>query len=416
MATTTSTAAVAADRLPIAGARRPRLRPGHLAAPPALLDAAVAVLALAGTLALIRHGGVTPNGPGSIHIDALAIGLAGGATLPLILWRRYPIGVFTATAAASVVLAALGYPVDLILGPTVALYLLAASRTPQSPWTRRTTASVVAWFVAYLTATGAADAAFPVIQLLHTGLAWAVAWFAGERTRLRRDQMDELNQRALRAERDAERERRLAVAEERARIARDLHDSAGHAISLIAVRAGAARLRHSKEPDRSLLALQAVEDLARHTAEEIDQIVATLRDAKPADGDIEAPPGMASVGTLIAHHEAAGLELTVATVGVPRPLASSADQAVYRILQQALSNAARYGSGHARVELAYTDAAVALTITNPVSCDAAPRPAGGHGLIGMRERAGLLGGILDIQRADGAFRIHAVIPDAGHRS
>jgi len=242
-----------------------------------------------------------------------------------------------------------------------------------------------------------------------------VAWFAGERTRLRREQVDELSQRALRAERDAERERRLAVAEERARIARDLHDAAGHAISLIAVRAGAARLRHRQEPDRSLQALQAVEDLARHTADEIDQIVATLRDVNPAGGDVEAPPGLASLDTLIAHHTAAGLDLTVGTVGLPRPLGGAADQAAYRILQQALSNAARHGAGSARIQLAYADAAVALTVTNPVSPGAAPRPGGGHGLIGMRERARLLGGSLDIARTNGTFRVRALIPYPGQR-
>ncbi len=90
---------------------------------------------------------------------------------------------------------------------------------------------------AHLAATAAAHGTFPAIALLHTGLAWAVAWFAGERTRLRREQVNELNQRSVRAEQDAGRERLLAVAEERARIARDLHDPAGHAISVIAVRA-----------------------------------------------------------------------------------------------------------------------------------------------------------------------------------
>ena len=81
-------------------------------------------------------------------------------------------------------------------------------------------------FMAYLAATAAAHGAFPAIELLHTGLAWAGAWFAGERTRLRREHLAELRQRAERAERDTERERLLAVAEERTRIARDLHDSA----------------------------------------------------------------------------------------------------------------------------------------------------------------------------------------------
>ncbi|MFC7106656.1 sensor histidine kinase [Nonomuraea rubra] len=129
----------------------------------------------------------------------------------------------------------------------------------------------------------------PGIALSLTPITWAVAWFAGERTRLRREQIAELQERAMRAEREAEQERLLAAAEERTRIARDLHDSAGHAISVIAVRAGAARLRHHQDPDRSLRALEAIEELARQTAGEIDQIVGTLRGhGEAAD---EAPPG-----------------------------------------------------------------------------------------------------------------------------
>jgi signal transduction histidine kinase len=383
--------------------------------PPALLDVAIAAAALAGTLALVRHG-VAPTRRGSGGLDLIGVVLLACSTAPLIAWRRFPLGVFAVTAAASVLLAGLGYPVDLILGPTAALYLLAASRERETPWTGRTTATVFGLVAAYLGAAAAAQGAFPGVELLHTGLAWAVAWFAGERTRLRREQVAELRQRAVRGEREAERERLLAVAEERARIARDLHDSAGHAISLIAVRAGAARLRHHQDPDRSLPALQAVEELARQTAEEIDQIVGTLRDGAPANGAVEAPPGLASLDTLIAHHAAAGLEVTLDTAGAPRPLAGTADQAAYRILQEALTNAAHHGAGGARIELAFAGVALELAVTNPVLADAAPRSGGGHGLIGMHERATLLGGTLDTERANGTFRVRARIPYGGHRA
>jgi signal transduction histidine kinase len=382
----------------------------------ALLDVAIAAAALAGTLALLRHGGASPTRPGPGGLDPISVVLATCSTVPLIGWRRWPLGVVVVTAAASALMAGIGYPVDPVLGPTAGVYLLAARREPQAPWTSRTTATVVGLLLAYLAATAAGQGGFPGIQLLHTGLPWAVAWFAGERTRLRRDQITELRERAVRAERDAERERLLAIAEERTRIARDLHDSAGHAISLIAVRAGAARLRHHQDTDRSLLALQAVEELARHTAEEIDQLVGTLREGGPATGDIEAPPGLASLDTLITHHTAAGLTVTIDTAGAPRPLVAAADQAAYRILQQALSNAARHGAGSARIDLAYDDAALELIITNPVHTDDAPRPGGGHGLIGMRERATLLGGNLDTERANGAFRVRARLPYGGHRA
>jgi len=392
--------------------RRSAARPSAAA----LLDVAVAAAALAGSLALLRHGGIGPSRPGSGELDLVGVVLAACSTVPLLAWRRFPLGVFAVTAAAGVLLAGLGYRIDLLLGPAAALYLLAASRQPQTPWTRRATLTVVGLLLAYLAAAAAAQGTFPASELLHTGLAWAVAWFAGERTRLRREHIAELGERALRAERDTERERLLAAAQERARIARDLHDSAGHAISVIAVRAGAARLRHRQDPDRSLPVLEAIEELARQTAAEIDQLVGTLREGASASGVVEAPPGLASLDTLMAHHHAAGLEVTLDTAGAPRPLGAAADQAAYRILQEALTNAARHGAGSARIQLAFGEVAVELAVTNPVPADSGPRSGGGHGLIGMRERATLLGGSLDAERANGAFRVRARIPYGGHRA
>jgi signal transduction histidine kinase len=378
------------------------------------LDVAVAVGVLAGSLVLLSHGGIEPSHPGEREIDLVGVVLVACSTVPLVVWRSLPLGVFAVTAAAGVLLAGFDYPLDLLLGPMAALFLLAASRGPETPWTGRTTGTVVGLLVAYVGATAAAQGTFPGIEPFHNGLAWAVAWFAGERTRLRREQNAAFRERALRAEREVERERLLAAAEERARIARDLHDSAGHAISLIAVRAGAARLRHHEDPDRSLLALEAIEEVARQTADEIDHIVGSLRDRGSANGAVDAPTGLASLETLIAHHAAAGLEVTLDATGTERRLGPAADQAAYRILQEALTNAARHGGGSARIDLAFGESAVELTVTNPVPQDRVPRPGGGHGLIGMRERATLLGGTLDTERANGAFRIHARIPYGGH--
>ena len=379
-----------------------------------LFDAAVTAAALVGSLILLSHGGIESSRHGRAELDLLAVVLTVCSTVPLIAWRRFPLGVFAVTAAAGVLLAGLDYPLDLVLGPIGALYLLAASRGPETPWTRRTTVTVVGLLVAYMGATAAAQGTFPGIQPFHNGLAWALAWFAGERTRLRREQIAEFEERALRAEREVERERLLAATEERARIARDLHDSAGHAINVIAVRAGAARLRHHQAPDRSLLALETIEEVARQTAEEIDHIVGTLRERGSANGAVEPPTGLASLDTLIAHHVAAGIEVTVEASGAPRPLGAAVDQAAYRILQEALTNAARHGAGSARIELAFGDTAIDLTVTNPVPALTSPRPGGGHGLVGMRDRATLLGGTLDAEGAEGAFRVRARIPYGGH--
>ena len=380
--------------------------------PGPLIDASIAVLAFAGALAVVSHGfTVTPGaGHDSTDLDVVSGLLAACASLPLVAWRRNPLGIFAVTASASTVLGGLGYAVGVPLGATAALYLLAATRIDREPWTPRATATVLALLVAYLTATGLAQGGFPGSQLFHTALAWGVAWFAGERTRLQRQHIAELHDRALRAERDADRERRLAVAEERGRIARDLHDSAGHAINVIAVRAGAARLGHANDPERSRRALDAIEQLARQTGDEIDHIVGTLRDRHGLTGPVEAPPGLASVHTLVASHAATGLEVTVGTTGTAPALATTIDQAAYRILQEALTNAARHGAGTARVDMAFGDDALDLTVVNPVRNDGATRSNGGHGLIGMRERVTILGGALDAGCANGTFRLQAHLP------
>jgi signal transduction histidine kinase len=380
----------------------------------ALLDVAIATVALVGSLAQLSRGGLAGSPHESGDIDWISGLLAVCSAVPLVAWRRAPGAVFVLTASASVLLAGLGYPLTVALGPTVALFLFAQGRDEEQPWTRRTSGMVVALFGAYLVAAGLGGGGFPGSELLHTGLAWAVAWFAGERTRLRRLEVAELRDRARRAEHERERERRLAAAEERARIARDLHDAAGHAINVIAVRAGTARLR--QDPERSQAALEAIEELARKMVAEIDQIVGTLREGGSGTGAVDAPPGLASLDTLVARHAAAGLDVRVASEGEPRRLESVVDQAAYRILQEALTNAARHGAGAARVELAFGEAALELTISNAASGENASRANGGHGLVGMRERATLLGGSLDVERANGSFRVRARLPYGGPRA
>ncbi|NUT32068.1 MAG: histidine kinase [Hamadaea sp.] len=386
-------------------ASAPAVRPWTRAAVPAVL----AVAAFACTLALLRHGGIMPAHPDAGRLDPTGVALAACASLPLVLSARHPMGVFVVTSLAAIALAGLGYPADVIIGPALALYQLAASRGSDTRAATRVAVHAGLFFAAYLLAAGVAHGRFPGIELLHTGLAWGAAWFAGERTRLRRDQISALHARAERAEHEADIQRQLAVAEERARIARDLHDSAGHAINVIAVRAGAARLRHDQEPARSLTALHDIEELARQTAAQIDQIVGGLR-ARDAGDSVPTPPGVASLRTLVAHHRAAGLTVAFDATGTPPAPGSPADQAVYRILQEALTNAARHGAGTADVSIRFGDDRAMITVTNPVSPHAGVRRGGGHGLVGMRERVTLLGGTLATTRDDGAFLVEATLP------
>jgi signal transduction histidine kinase len=335
-------------------------------------------------------------------LDIATLVLIGCSTLPLLWWRCAPFGVFAFTAIANVALAAFVYPIGVPVGPAVALFLLAAHRDESSASLEKVLGAAAFFLLAYVVAAGLKESTFPGFELVHATLLWAVAWFAGERVRLRHEQIADLKQ-------QAQRERLLAAAEERARIARDLHDSAGHAINVIAVRAGAARLRFHEDPERALVALEAIENVARQTAADIDRIVGSLRD-RTTDGGVDAPPGLASLGGLIDQHANAGLDVACTTACTRRPVSRAVDQAAYRILQEALTNASRHGAGTARVETTYGASALELCVTNPVLKQYATESTSGHGLVGMRERAAALGGTLDIERNNGTFMITARLP------
>jgi signal transduction histidine kinase len=376
----------------------------------------VAVFGL--SLALLAAGGAVGESEADARgLDGLAVALAALASLPLVARRRAPLAVFALTAAASAALNGLGDPPGPPLGPTIALYFLAASPEQTRVPTRLTAATVAGLFVVHVGAVGFAQDEFPTVPLLFGALVWGAAWVFGDRVRMRHARMAELEERALRAEREAERERRLAAAEERTRIARDLHDSAGHAINVILVQAGAARLLSEKDPERARAALETIEEVARETVEDIDQIVRVLRDddgsPEPAR-EVEPPLGLAALDTLAERHRAAGLEVTVRVDGSRRELAPGVDQAAYRILQEALTNAARHGSGRAEVGITFGSSELEITVSNPVP-PGSVAAGGGHGVVGMRERAALLGGNLQSNAADGVFRIDARLPYADVR-
>jgi signal transduction histidine kinase len=369
-----------------------------------LIDVGIAVAAFAGTVALMLVP-ESDEGHEARNPDALGIALAALASLPLVGRRSAPLGVFVFTAVASSVLFLLGYPEGPPVGPTIALYFLAQSRTEGWPRTAPIIGLVSGLLAVHLTAFGIGKDRFPGGELLMGAILWSGTWIAGDRTRLRRERMAALEERAIRAEREAERERQLAAAEERARIARDLHDSAGHAINVILVQAGAARLLQERDPARAREALETVEEVARETIHEIDRLVGALREDGP--GEVEPLPGLAAVDALVEQHRAAGLQVSVETHGSRRSLARGADQAAYRILQEALTNAARHGRGDAEVDIAFGDSAVEITVTNPAASNAG---GDGHGLVGMRERAALLGGTLETATSNGHFEVRARLP------
>ncbi len=371
------------------------------------IDIAVSAAVLGLSLAALAAGGLGTPSPDTRDLDALGVLLAVASALPLLAWRLAPLAGYLATCAATIALAGLDYPLDFPFGPVVGLFTLSLA---YSEGARRTAALVAAVAFVPLAAVahlvGRSD-----FRGMLPGLAfWAVVlggvWVAGEHTRLRRERIGELEEQAARRDREAVRERRLAAAEERTRIARELHDSAGHAINVILVQAGAARLLHERDPAASRQAIATIEDVARSTIGEIDQLVRVLRDPDRADPPVQPDPG--DLDDLLARHRAGGLSITADLRGERGDLPRSLSWAAYRILQEALTNAARHGSGRADVAVAYGPEAIDITVTNPTANGSSS--GGGHGIVGMRERASLLGGTLDAGPAGGIFRLYARLP------
>jgi signal transduction histidine kinase len=363
------------------------------------IDLGVVAVTLWFTLAQFGSQGFGEYEDVATEPDGLGFGLILLTVLPLFWRRRAPFVVLLVTLAPSLALAALGYGVHAHVAPAVALYTY-ASRPGRGPvWP---VLAVAAIGYAALVTVEAIAIPFSLEDYIFPALIWTGAWLIGDRRRVAQ----------LRALEERERQRseaELVVAEERARIARELHDSAGHAINTILVHAGAARVLRERDPDGSRRAIQTIEEVARETLADIDRIVGTLREEPEAE---RAPlPGVAQIPALVERVRATGVPVELSIDGAPaRQLPIAVDQAAYRIAQESLTNAARHGSGAVEVTVRRGASALELTVTNPVGAGVTTRPGGGRGIAGMRERAKLLGGSLDAGRNGANFRVHAQLP------
>jgi signal transduction histidine kinase len=379
------------------------------------VDAGIAAVAFGLTVAMLHARGLGTPDPGTRPGDGLSVLLAMASTLPLVARRTAPLAVFAVTGAATLVLLALEYGMEAPFGAVVAAYTAAEAYGGGNRSGRRRVvlfgnAGFVLAAISSVIVTDGFEPGLMVPGLLVWVLLFAGAWVAGERAQLRRERFAELEERARWTEREAERERRVAAAEERIRIARELHDSAGHALNVILVQAGAARLLHQRNPATSQQAIATIEELAGSTIGEIDRLVRALR-----KGGSDPPPAdLAEIDELVQRHRAGGLVVRTEVHGSPDGLPLSVAWARYRILQESPTNAARHGRGSADVTVQYGRDAVEITVTNPTPAGPSrPASSGGHGIVGMRERTNLLGGSLQTGNGPGGkFRVHARLPRA----
>ncbi|HZA90910.1 MAG TPA: histidine kinase [Solirubrobacterales bacterium] len=364
-----------------------------------LVDVAAVVVVLWFTLAQYGSQGFGEYRDVATEPDGLGFGIILAGSLPLLVRRRFPWPVLLIAIAASIALVALGYAVHAPAAVAVALYTFAARPDRGDIWPPiALTAAGYAAMVVVETATldlSLEEYVIPVVLLVG-------AWLVGDRRRTTR-------QRAAEARERQEREQRLTVAEERARIARELHDSAGHAINTILVQAGAARVLRERDPERSRAAIETIEEVARETVEDIDRIVGFLRDDESPE--LAPLPGLDGIPALVERQRAAGLEIELrAEEHGNRAPPPAVGRAAYRIAQEALTNAARHGAGSAQLAIDRREDAIELTVANPVGEQPGTRPGGGRGIAGMRERATLVGGSLEAGRDGEGFRVRAVLP------
>jgi signal transduction histidine kinase len=221
--------------------------------------------------------------------------------------------------------------------------------------------------------------------------------------------------RATNAEAHQDERAYVAVAEERARIARELHDLVAHGVSVIAIQADAAEAALDHDPELAREPLRAIKTSSREALDEMRRLLALLR-IDDAAGPRSPQPGLSDLPGLVESVEQAGLPVSLSVQGIPDHLPPGVDLAAYRIVQEGLTNVLKHaGAVKTRVLVEYTTAAVTVAVSNdaPPSGDTvpAPRPGGGHGLVGVRERAAIVGGEAVVGPDDaGGFTLRARLP------
>ena len=348
---------------------------------------------------------------GGIEQDRVLLGLLFGlaATLPLLVRRRWPFAVLAVVLAA-----AIATPVDgqYVFAIIVALYTIGSARSWEAT-IAAAAAPAAAGFI-YILAGGSE---FTYDDLMAVGLTCAVAAGMGLFVQSRRASFEALQERAARLDRERELLAERAVANERVRIAQELHDVVAHNVSLIVVKAQA--LRATVPDERVAEATTGIADLGREAMGEMHRTLKLLRAGEDRTAERAPQPGLAELDALLDRSRAAGLRVELAVEGDPRPLAQTVDLSAFRILQEALTNVIKHaGRAHTTVLLGYRRDALELTVTDTGDSSPAPTPApGGHGLVGMRERAALFGGTLTAgPHGDHGFEVHAVLPYGQARS
>ena len=362
---------------------------------PSVADATLAVVLAAIALAEVWSGG--GGGRGRMTLAMLLM------TLPLAMRRRAPVIVVVIVMGAAVGLVGAhdNEPGVLVLAMLTAAYSVGA-------YASRRTGLAGALLAIGLVCISVSREGGGAGNYLFAGGIVASAWLAGVALRERRVRAAELERHTEALERDQEARARVAVADERARIARDLHDVVAHSMSVIAVQAGAERLALPEDATQTREVLAGIEDTARQGLVEMRRLVELLR-RDDEELALAPQPSVTRLDGLVQQVCDAGMPVEFCIEGVPVPLPPGVDLSAYRIVQEALTNALKHaGPAQARVTLRYCADRLELEVAD--NGGGVEGNGGGHGLIGMEERVAVFGGVLEAGRTDAGYRLRATLP------
>src|SRR5438874_10629689 len=372
-------------------------------ADPLIVDGVFAV-----ALAAIAEVEVWSGGAGSRTLRAVVAALM---TLPLVFRRRLALPVLGVVMGAALAQSVADPDADvagvLVVAIIAAAYSVAAHCGRRAAAFGGLVGLAALWASVHLQGGG-------VGNYLFAGAIFVGAWLAGFVLRARYLRAQELEHRTELLEQEQETRARAAVAEERARIARDLHDAVAHSMSVIVVQAGAERLALPEEATSTSEVLRSIEETGRQALVEMRRLVEMLR--KDDEELALAPqPSLAHLELLVQQVREAGLPVELSVEGEPRALPPGVDLSAYRIVQEALTNALKHaGPARARVTVRYRPGQLELEVADDGS-GTGEGGGGRHGLVGMRERVAVFGGVLAAgRRTEGGYLLRATLPlDSG---
>lgn len=343
--------------------------------------------------------------------DAFSYVLAALTPVPLYWRRSRPLRSAYGVLAGVILLEGIGYPdAALSVTPLFGIYSVGAHLP------RRQSLRMFVLFMATLLGVFALHHLrdmndFGLGSAIANVVIFVTAWLIGDNLRNRRALAIELRDRAERAEAQRDAEAQRAVAEERARIARELHDIVAHSMSVMVVQASGARRAMHRDPAATEQALAAIEATGRSALDQMRTILGVLR-TEGGVTDYLPQPNLDDFEAILKNCRDSGLPVSFNVTGSARPLAAGLELSAYRIIQESLTNAMRHaGPARAEVLLEYGASSLTVRVSDDGRGAAAATGRGGHGIIGMRERAEAFGGSLHSgPRAGGGYEVIAVLP------